>query len=76
MYFLGLHNLIERVNISKLAVRVVSTVTMVFLSNLSEVLQLGSVLLHVFFARIAEQFGRYRGLRRTPQFLVFRSELF
>ena len=76
MDFGRLHNLIKCVNVSELAIGIVYAMAMVFFSDFSEVLEFGSILLHVLFPSISKEFRGHGSLRGTSQFLVFRQKLF
>ena len=68
------HNLLQRILISELTVRVVHTVAMILLSDLSEMLWASTVSLHVLAASIAKECRRDWSLRVTSQLDVLHHE--
>jgi hypothetical protein len=69
-------NLLQRVDVSELTVRVVRTVTVVLLSYFRKVLRLTSVLFHVFASCVTKDLGCPRTFRSSSYFKVFYHELF
>lgn len=70
MYHLRLQDLIKRVNVAELAVRVVCAVAMVFLGDFRKLLERSAVLVHMFLACVCEQPNCERSLGLSEEHLV------
>lgn len=67
-------DLFNSVKISELRVGVVNTVSMVLLSNFSEVLKLSSILFHVFFTSITKHLRGHRSFSESTDLNVLKNK--